>query len=55
MIFVDIESTKDSKVVTTPYHHKVVSKKKLPIYKNHISCGVLWKDAIYIAGGEVEG
>ncbi len=28
---------------------------KMPHYTNHAACGVLWKRALYIVGGEIEG
>ncbi len=27
----------------------------MPHYTNHAACGVLWKRALYIVGGEIEG
>ncbi len=49
MIFVDTFRIKNNQ------HHNVPLKMHLPIYMNHIGCGLRWKDAIYIAGGEIEG
>jgi hypothetical protein len=28
---------------------------KMPEYTHHAACGVMWKKALYIAGGEIEG
>jgi hypothetical protein len=28
---------------------------KMPEYVNHAACGVMWKQALYIVGGEIEG
>jgi hypothetical protein len=28
---------------------------KMPEYAHHSACGVMWKKALYIVGGEIEG
>jgi hypothetical protein len=32
-----------------------VFRRKIPEYIHHAACGVLWKKALYIVGGEIEG
>ncbi len=30
-------------------------RNKIPEYTHHAACGVMWKKALYIVGGEIEG
>ena len=30
-------------------------RSKVPEYTHHAACGVMWKKALYIFGGEIEG
>jgi hypothetical protein len=47
-VIMDSQATKDSRRLS-------VYRCKMPEYANHAACGVMWKRAVFVVGGEVQG
>jgi hypothetical protein len=47
-VVMDSVWTKDQRILSA-------FRGKMPQYAHHAACGLLWKKALYIVGGEIEG